>query len=257
MGVSDAEWVCQMCLNAGSTSTCGLLAHQPMQLHHPSSHIHPLHIAAGAGWLCMPIPNVSVATSTLGWSHWRRTRGQASRHGILTLLLSGEPWPGGLAEKFVCLGQNNGFIRSSQAMLHHISLQHMLTAPLPPSPIILTVLEASGLATGEMGAVCVGTKTKLGSGGCRGRKERSNVMHLCHVGFIPHLFNHGWHRDQQPWRYTVLTINCCGDQPEDAGQVTNTSWWLLLSPWPLEVTTGLVGLGLADGVVGEQLLLQL
>lgn len=44
----NGDWVCWMC------STCGLLLHPPMQLHYAFHHIHPLHLLAGAGGLCMP-----------------------------------------------------------------------------------------------------------------------------------------------------------------------------------------------------------
>lgn len=59
-------------------------------------------------------------------------------------------------------GQSNGPSSSSQATLQHSSLQHRLALLLPPTPTAFTLLDAAGLATGEVGAGWVGARSWLG-----------------------------------------------------------------------------------------------
>lgn len=172
-----------------------------------------------------------------------RTTGWPARCGSRWLLPPGEPWPGGLALMVYCQGHEKP---------HHLSPAYAagqfltkLSAFSLPHPIlpILTVPDATGLATGEVGAVQVGDKIELGIGDCRERRERGNVTHLCYMLGVPHPRKHGWHRGPQPWRLTLLTRNHCGNH-----LVANSSWQLLSPPWPPEANSGLVGV--ACGVVG-------
>lgn len=142
-----------MCSNAGPSTTYRLLAHSPIQ-----PHPLPAHTCWSFGAL-HAYPRCLGAHINAGVESLEENNRAGCPVRVKHAFTIGGAWHGGLALMLSCQGQSNEPISNSQATLQQSTLQHRVVLPLPPSPTILTVSDAAGLAPGEVTAGWPGAMT--------------------------------------------------------------------------------------------------